>query len=71
MDLLSYFVLFHQAYNTHLRTDIDNQSSMDLLVYFLELIHPPRTYNKEYRQPVQYVLYNYARLYTTYVYGVP
>ena len=44
MDLLSYFLLFHQAYNTHLRTGIDNQSSMDLLVYFLELIDPPRTF---------------------------
>ena len=52
MDLLSYFVLFHQAYNTHLRTDIDNQSSMDLLVYFLELINSPRTYRSIFNERI-------------------
>jgi len=35
MDLKVYFFLFSQAFNRYLRRNIDNQSSMDIVAYFL------------------------------------
>jgi len=38
IDLWVYFLLFPQAFNRYLRSNIDNKSSMNLLVCFLKLI---------------------------------
>jgi len=36
MDPRVYFLLFPQTFNAYIRRNIDNKSSMDLMVYFLE-----------------------------------
>ena len=38
VDPKVYFLLHPQAFNRHLKTQVDNKSSMHLVVYFLKLL---------------------------------